>query len=416
MKMRKYDYILLALTGLILQAALFSCRPKPSQILELEKDKVEFVKTIQKDDLNSEEPYLFTSKKGKTYLTWIEKEEKNSSLKLSAFEGQNWSAPVTVAEGENWFANWADYPQISAFDDGTLIALFLEKSGPGTFSYNIMVTLSQDGVDWSTPFILHDDNTETEHGFVSMTPWGSNMLISWLDGRNTGGGHDTHDHAHHGQMALRAAILDNDGKKLEEWILDERVCDCCQTTSAITNDGPLVIFRDRSENEIRDMGIVKWENGSWSSTMPVYLDLWEIAACPVNGPRVSSLGNSAAVAWYTAAQDNPEVKISFSSNSGKTFDPPFKIDLGKTIGRVDIELLDEENALVSWMEEGKIMIRKVSRNGKFGEPITIATSSEKRSSGFPQISRNKDWIWLVWTDDASEFKYIQVAKIKIENL
>jgi hypothetical protein len=150
--------------------------------------------------------------------------------------------------------------------------------------------------------------------------------------------------------------------------------------------------------------------------MPVFMDLWEIKACPVNGPRVSTLGNTVAVAWYTAAKENPEVKVSFSSNNGDSFNKPTKIDLGKTIGRVDIELLDEDNAMVSWMEEGKIMLRKVEANGKLGEPITVALSSEKRSSGFPQISKSNSHLWISWTDDSSAYKSIQLAKIGLEIL
>ena len=408
--------ILYFFLGLFLQPALFSCNQKPKQIPELEKMEIDWVNTIQNEGMHSEEPFLYTSQEGKTFLSWIEKDGKKNRFKLSIFEGQNWSVPSIIAEGEDWFVNWADYPQISAFEDGTLMGFFLKKSGPGTFAYDIMVTLSKDGVNWSTPFVLHDDQTQTEHGFVSMTPWGSNMLISWLDGRNTGGDHHSHDHGHHGQMSLRAAILDSDGKKLNEWLLDQRVCDCCQTTSAMTQDGPLVIFRDRSENENRDLGVVRWENGAWSNTMPVFMDFWEIAACPVNGPRVSTLGNTVAVAWYTAAKGNPEVKVAFSYNNGESFDLPTRIDLGKTIGRVDVVLLDEENALVSWMEEGKIMLRKVDRKGRHGDPITVAVSSEKRSSGFPQISRNNEVIWIAWTDDSTEYKSVQLAKIEFGSL
>jgi hypothetical protein len=405
------------LSVLLFQTALLSCNQKPREVPVPEEVKVEIVKTIQQEGTNFEEPFLFNSNEDKTFLSWIEKNEGFSQLKFSTFEENKWSDPILVAEGDNWFVNWADYPQINAFEDGTLIAFFLKKSGPGTFSYDIMVTLSKDGINWDPPFVLHDDLTQTEHGFVSMLPWGPNMLISWLDGRNTGSGHDGHGHdGHQGQMSLRAAVLDKDGNKKEEWLLDERVCDCCQTTTGMTQDGPIVIFRDRSENEIRDIGFIKWQENSWSSTMPVFMDLWEIKACPVNGPRVSTLGNTVAVAWYTAAKENPEVKVSFSSNNGDSFNKPTKIDLGKTIGRVDIELLDEDNAMVSWMEEGKIMMRKVEANGKLGEPITVALSSEKRSSGFPQISKDHSQIWIAWTVDSSENKFIQLAKIGLENL
>ncbi|MCH6200138.1 exo-alpha-sialidase [Aquiflexum sp. LQ15W] len=398
--------------GFLVGTALFSCGQKKQETIA---HPVVNFKDISSENANIEEPYLFTSPQGETYLSWIEKSDSINIFKFSKLEGETFSSESTIAQGSDWFVNWADYPQMSAFADGTLIAAFLQKSGEGTFAYDVRISISKDGKHWSEPFVLHDDKTQTEHGFVSIIPWGENMLVSWLDGRNTGGGsHDhSHDHGHHGQMTVRAAVLDIEGKKIEEWELDDRVCDCCQTTSAMTEEGPLVIFRDRSETEIRDLGIAKFENGNWKETAPIYMDLWEIAACPVNGPRVSAIGNQVAVAWYTGAKDNPEVKVSFSDDNGKSFETPTKIDLGQTLGRVDIEMIGQDKAMVCWMEEGKILVRSVSSSGKLGNPIQVATSSDKRSSGFPQMTKNGNTLWFAWTDDSGSLKKVKVAKMSI---
>jgi hypothetical protein len=398
--------------GFFFGVALFSCVEKKS---DSKVQTVEFVKDIASENANIEEPFLFTSPQGETYLSWIEKSDSINIFKFTKLEGETFSPETTIAQGTDWFVNWADYPQMSAFANGTLIAAFLQKSGEGTFAYDVRISISKDGKQWSEPFVLHDDKTQTEHGFVSMVPWGKNMLVSWLDGRNTGGGdhaHD-HDHGHHGQMTVRAAVLDTEGKKIDEWELDNRVCDCCQTTAAMTEEGPVVIFRDRSETEIRDLGIAKFENGNWNETAPVYMDLWEIAACPVNGPRVSAIGNQVAVAWYTGAKDNPEVKVAFSDDNGKSFNPPTKIDLGQTLGRVDIEMLTHDKAMVCWMEEGKILVRSVDSSGKLGNPILVATSSAKRSSGFPQMTKKGNALWFAWTDDSGNLKKVKVAKMQI---
>ncbi|WP_373523301.1 exo-alpha-sialidase [Aquiflexum sp.] len=373
---------------------------------------IELVKVLESEENHLEEPYLFTSNTGKTYLSWVEKSADRNYFKYSVLKDSTWSDPYLIADGSNWFVNWADYPQMASFEDGTLLAFFLEKSGPGTFAYDIKVTLSADGVDWTSPFVLHDDNTQTEHGFVSMATWGENMLITWLDGRNTETNNDDdHSHSHHGQMSLRAALLDSKGNKLDEWELDDRVCDCCQTSISMSVNGPIIVFRDRSETEIRDLGIIRWLGDKWSETGPVYMDLWQIAACPVNGPRVTAHGNQVAVAWYTASKDSPEVKVGLSKNAGKSFDQTTRIDLGKTIGRVDIDWIKNNLAMVTWMEEGKIMARTVTIEGKLGQPMTITETSEKRSSGFPQLSVNGDQVWFAWTDDTSERKKIKVSKM-----
>ncbi|MCH7413160.1 exo-alpha-sialidase [Belliella sp. R4-6] len=400
-------------TILFLIAFMFSCASRNEEVIEV--FSIESIHTFAEPNVKFGEPYLFTSPKGKVYLSWIEVEEEINYLKYSQLFDGEWSPPIQIASGSDWFVNWADYPQLAAFEDGTLIAFFLVKNGKGTFSYDIKTTVSQNGLDWSDPMVIHDDGTQTEHGFGSMFPWGNDMLITWLDGRNTQEG--SHDHANHnghaGQMNLRAAILTNEGVKLDEWLLDDRVCDCCQTAIILFENSPMVFFRDRSHQEVRDIGMIRFVDNTWQETQPVYNDFWKVEGCPVNGPRAASFGNTSAVVWYTGVNGKSEVKVSFIQSGESTFDKPIKIDLGKTIGRVDIALLDEETAVVSWMEGSNIYLREVNVNGVTAKPILIASSSEKRSSGFPQLTIDDETIVLAWSDDSGDDPVIKTAKIKV---
>ena len=103
----------------------------------------------------------------------------------------------------------------------------------------------------------------------------------------------------------------------DEAVLDTRVCDCCQTSAAMTAEGPVVVYRDRSEGELRDISIARLRNGEWSEPRTVFRDGWEISGCPVNGPvdRRRS-GRRLAVAWFTAANDMSRVKLAFSDDAG----------------------------------------------------------------------------------------------------
>ena len=89
----------------------------------------------------------------------------------------------------------------------------------------------------------------------------------------------------------------------------------------------------------------------------------------------------------------------FSENGGETFYEPIRIDEGKGIGRVDVEMLDEKSAMVSWMENGHIKAQKVYKDGKKEPSIIIATSSEERSGGFPQMTLSGANLIFAWTDD-----------------
>lgn len=348
----------------------------------------------------SAEPYLFASDEG-VLMSWIQKTESHSLMWYSSLRDTTWSEPMLIDSGTNWFVNWADYPMVAA-NDQTMIAHYLARSGEAKYAYDIMLKSTNDkGNSWQPSQKLHDDGKQAEHGFVSMLPYGDGFIVAWLDGRNTVV-EGMEGHEGHGQMSLRAALVDALGKKTQEWELDNRTCDCCQTTVAITRSGPIVVYRDRSDEEIRDMSIVRYVDGQWTNPKYVHEDNWKIVGCPVNGPSAAAIGDDLAVAWFTAADEEPMVNLTFSGDGGDTFDAPIRIDEGKGIGRVDVVMLEDRSVVVSWMEGDMIKAAHVDRRGLRGEPVLIARSRESRSSGFPQIARSGDRVILAWTDDESK--------------
>ncbi|MEO5945427.1 MAG: hypothetical protein ABIP79_01320 [Chitinophagaceae bacterium] len=406
------------LTGLILVVVTLACnletKENDKKTIQVSADKLSKIKSIASPvDTGSAEPYLFTDKNGLVYLSWIEKKGKENYFKFSMLENDKWSQPVIISSGNNWFVNWADYPMLAADGPNNLMAHFLAKSSDGKYAYDVKFLNSDNsGKSWSPAKTLHDDGKQAEHGFVSMLPYNNDFFISWLDGRNTGmeegkGGHE----GHHGQMSVRGAIIDKQGNKKDEWELDNRVCDCCQTTATITTNGPVVVYRDRSDNEIRDMSIVRYVNGNWTTPQIIFPDDWRIEGCPVNGPRADAIGNNLAIAWFSMNDKKGEVKVIFSSDGGATFGKPVQIDEGNTIGRVDLVMLDEKTAMVSWMEGSSIKAIKVHSDGKKESSIMIAASSESRSSGFPQMTKSGNDLIFAWTDDKA--RSIKVAKLNI---
>src|SRR5207344_1600525 len=98
-----------------------------------------------------------------------------------------------------------------------------------------------DGRTWSAPVTPHHDGTKSQHGFATLfqAP-GAGLGLIWLDGRSIDEASGRDD------MSVRSATFDRDGKEIAETIVDERACDCCPTAVAITSDGPIAAFRDRS--------------------------------------------------------------------------------------------------------------------------------------------------------------------------
>ncbi len=356
---------------------------------------------------SSGQPNLTVAANGRVYLSWIDRLDGGRvALRFATREKEGWSTPRTIAEGANWFVNWADFPSMSVLPDGSMAAHWLAKSGAGTYAYNVNLARSFDGgKTWSQPMIPHRDGTQTEHGFVSLLPSGKDAFTAiWLDGREMAGASDSHNADHgHGAMTLRAAQVRRNNMLENEARLDAKVCECCQTSAAMTSLGPVVVYRDRSDQELRDISIVRLVNGNWTEPKSVFEDGWKINGCPVNGPAVAADGKRVAVAWFTGANNKSQVKLAFSNDAGATFDAPLAIDDGNPVGRVDVLLLPNGSAVVCWLEKvstaGEIRIKHVKPDGTRGDAITIAATNTARSSGFPQMVRAGDSLIFAWTNN-----------------
>jgi len=102
---------------------------------------------------------------------------------------------------------------------------------------------------------------------------------------------------------LRGAILDGKSVSVGDRIL-----------YAI---GDLLVYRDRTANEIRDIYATRFDGKTWSKPARVHADDWTMPACPVNGPSVAAREKDVVVAWYTAAGDMPTVKLARSAMEGQ---------------------------------------------------------------------------------------------------
>lgn len=332
------------------------------------KYNIPSIQEIQTPCKEGGESNLFVSQDDKAYLSWVEYvNDSTDALMHSELINDAWSNPRLISSGSDWFVNWADFPSVTGYnsDDSFLAAHWLQKSENGVYDYDVHISQSKDnGQTWSPSFVIHKDSVAAEHGFVSMVPKSEKLIFAaWLDGRNTKTGgdeahsdsHENHGHGHGGAMTLRAAEFDINGNISNEVELDNKVCDCCQTSSAITDNGMVVAYRDRSDDEIRDISIVREVNGNWTAPKTISDDNWKIAGCPVNGPSIAANGQNLAIAWFTMQNEKPEARIAFSSDGGENIGLPIKIDEGNPLGRIDLLYLNEDEVLVSWMEDKGIM-------------------------------------------------------------
>ncbi|MFT4565736.1 MAG: hypothetical protein ACI9FN_000689, partial [Saprospiraceae bacterium] len=394
-----------------------ACMPERELGIEID------VQSLNITTNNSLAPNLFRSPSDLLYMTWIEIVNDSSySLQYATFGEEGWSKPNEIISGTNWFVNWADIPALVTYDDKHIAAHWLQMSGDGTYDYSVQVTLSKDGgQNWSNPIIPHQQEIPAEHGFVSMAPLDDrHFQIVWLDGRNTKigtGESDGHDHGG-GQMTLRSAVLDYEGNITEEHEIDGRVCDCCQTDLIIDGNIPIVIYRDRSPSEVRDISISRYYDDKWTEPVKVHNDEWTINGCPVNGPAIALNNEEIGVAWYTASEQAPKILIASSIDGGKNFSEPVQIDQENPVGRVDL-IHWNDGFMASWVEsknDESFLMMSYYQDGIVTQTYEIMPLNASRRGGFPIIEPVEDGIIVAWTEVGKSKTSVQSQKIVFEGV
>jgi len=345
-------------------------------------------------------------------LSWLERTDDSATLKFSELAADAWGPVTTVASSSNWFITEADVPAVMRMSDGRLVATTYPSVDPEIEAYDLQLSYSRDeGRTWSKPVTPHHDRKKAQHGFASLFEMPDRALgMVWLDGRTME--QETAD-PQRGAMSVYFASFDAGWKQTAESSIDARVCECCPTAATMTADGPIVAFRDRTNEEIRDIHVARLDRpstsqeaaGTWTAGAAVHADNWRIEACPVNGPALAARGRRAAVAWFTAAGNDGHAYAAFSQDAGRTWGEPIRLDDHTSLGRVDIELADDGSAVATWIEfaneRAQLSVRQVKPSGERSKAVVIAGADDHRVRGYPRLARAGKDLVFAWSESGN---------------
>ena len=357
----------------------------------------------------SAQPRLTSSADGTTVLSWLEPTDDGVALRFAAFDGAAFSPPREVVRGADLFVNWADLPSVQPITAGVWAAHWLRLAPDSAGAYHVATAVSGDGGrSWSAPVQLNDDSAEAEHGFVDLFAWNGAIGAFWLDGRQLAEWSFDEPDKLLG-TSLRVAELDYSGNVVAREIVDELVCDCCQPDRAMTSLGPVVAYRDRTPEEIRDVVVRRHVDGAWTDAVAAGVDGWHIEGCPVNGPAIAADGERVAVAWFTAAGDTPRVRFARSTDAAASFAPALDLDGAGSFGQVGLVLGSDGTAKVTWWRSAAgggsdLVLRIVAPDGSLGAPRVLAHSGAVQPVDVPQIVAVGEDLLVAWTsldDDAA---------------
>lgn len=355
------------------------------------------------------QPSVAVDPRARFVLTWQERRAEEASLWFALFDRDGREQRRgRIAAGRSWFVNWADFPSLVVLDNGDWVTYHLEKSAAAPYAYDIRLLRSTDlGRSWSAPVTPHDDGTPTQHGFVSLVPAGEDrVLVVWLDGRRAaaqaakdGAAHAGHDED--APMTLRSAVLDRRGVRSAEYELDDSTCSCCQTDAGRIAGRTLVAYRDRSAEEIRDIGIVAGNGaGGWSRPRIHHADGWRIEGCPVNGPALAVNGGRVLTVWPTLVGDGFQVR--YTSGGADAAGPMRILAAGSgTLGRVDAAAW-RSGFLVSWLAgrgaEPGLHLAWIDAGGRVLARRTLSDAPATRLSGNPRIAGFGERALIAWVE------------------
>ena len=395
----------------MLATALVACDSAPSD----QTDRFAVAEITVPAAMESMGPNLAQGPDGTPVLSWIDRGQDVDSLRFATWSSGGWSEARTVVSGENWFVNWADFPSVVPVSASLWGAHWLAKRPAGGYAYDAYGAVSINaGETWSTGFTLHRDGTDTEHGFVTLYRQDAGIGAIWLDGRKMV--NDVEPDPTSSGMTLRAATVLANSSLENERIIDDLVCDCCQTDVAITSDGPVAVYRNRSVDEYRDIYVSRLENGNWQPGVAVNDDRWNINGCPVNGPVIVAKDDDVVVVWFTTINEIPQVRMARSSNAGKNFSPPVDVITGETLGRVSAALLGNGDVAVGWLssaadESHRLLVRQVTMDGTLGPINTVREHIAAFS--FPQMLAIDNQLLLAWTEKNEERSRIGSALVSL---
>jgi hypothetical protein len=399
---------------------------------------------------NAGEPQLTVSSRG-VLLSWIEHAGATTTLRFAERTPHGWTQPRTVASSHNeWTVNPIDVPSVLRLSNGTLVAQWLQRSGSGMHANDVRLSSSNDdGRTWSQPFTPYREGTPRERLFASLFELpNAGLGLIWLNGAETRSsmsnapGRDSGhvqgaDHAHQppaghqgherhaergsagamGDMTLRFAAFDSAWQPMADSVIDPRVCECCATAAVVTSEGVVAAYRNRSDDDIRDIYVARLIDGRWTEPSSVHADNWRVPACPINGPALSASGRNVIAAWYTVEQDQGHAYVAFSSDAGRTFSEPTRLDDTMSLGRVDVELLPDGSAVATWIEvaEGRSQFRarRVTKQGTRSPAVTIAGLAGARAGGAPRLARHEDEVVFAWIETSDSISRVRTASASL---
>jgi hypothetical protein len=338
-------------------------------------------------------PILARAPDGTVWLAWIEAAPGGAAVRCASLDAatRQWSAPHRVATSARIFDRDSIPPALAVGPAGRITVAWSESSVSLPKTEAVFFSSSAEaGVTWSAPAPLTTESSATAHPVFTALADGR-VLAAWLDRRGRAvGDRDTR---------LFARVLGESPAR--DVLIEAHVSENSPPTLASFPDGSaLLSYRTLGDGDIRDINVVRYRAGRWENDHNLNHDKWRSPRCPASGPQLATSGGRVALAWFTAADTRPRVRISSSPDAGSRFLTPLNVDSGHPVGRPAVTLL-RDGALVTLWVEGEssrpngppsgIWLRRATPDYSLDPPVLILAESPAKIRGQPRLAIVRDF-------------------------
>ena len=318
-------------------------------------------------------------------MTWREPGEAGGRLKFSRFSNQGWTPPITVAQAISAPRD-RDPPSLTVLDTQAVRRTLIARTG------NVVARSGDAGRTWTRlP--------------ASVLPFSS------FAGRDEGGyvfwlGFDEDGSA----KLLGTRILAG------RTVLDPDVAGNSSTAAAMTWDGPVVVYRDRSSDGTENIAVIRREDARWTRPRPVAIATRKAARRLVGGPRVAASRRRVAVGWLAMKENGARVHVAFSHDAGRTFGAPVEVKHKnyRHFESVDVDINEDGQALVLWttaVDHRRLTLNlaRVAPDGRRGKTRVIAEQLPRRLNGLPRVAGAGTRVAVTWaTGNPSRVRVVAI--------
>lgn len=341
-------------------------------------------------------------------MWWETGQDERAKLFASVREKGGWSIPSLVTEG----VNLVDAQMVATGNQG-LGVLWMVAGTPPPGDEEVHEIYAARGElpagRWTKPVRLNQETPTSakESPAVTSLPDGT-LLAAWIDQRHyrmIPPAKPGEEMTEEGYSSLMVTSLGADNRLGKELTVDTNFCSCCPPALVGGGQNGFLSYREHLPGNVRDPALLQVTPRNYGKRVIVHDDHWVLDGCPSRGSALARSGKVVATAWLTVINDKPRIRMSFSKNGGKKFDPPIDLDVEKGSGICGIELEDPRSAIVAWTTTSKgeesIRLARVREEGRVEHRTVVHSLTGKGNYKYPgpRIAKTNEGTVVAWNNE-----------------